>query len=84
MELKNKTTFIILALLLGGFGAHRAYCGKYNMLIIGIVGFLLSIIGIGFLIIYVNNVIAIIDAVRALTDEEYCKEWNLDSTKKLF
>jgi len=51
--MKNKTTAIILALLLGGAGIHKFYLGKY----------LLGILYIVFIWTYIPALLGLIDAI---------------------
>ena len=73
----NKWIYILLALCLGGLGLHNFYAGKTLIGIIWIVlfgiGFLLSFLGIGWLLIGMLWVVAVVQAIIAL-----CKSSDAD------
>jgi TM2 domain-containing membrane protein YozV len=56
----------LLWLFLGGAGGHRFYAGKTGsgiaMLILTVLGVILSIVGVGFLLLFAVGVWAIVDA----------------------
>lgn len=66
----NKWIYILLALFLGGVGLHNFYAGKSVIGIVWLVlfglGFLLSFIGIGWFIVGLLWIAAIVQAVIAL------------------
>ena len=66
----NKWIYILLALCLGGLGLHNFYAGNTVIGVIWLVlfglGFLLSFIGIGWLLIFMLWVVAIVQAVIML------------------
>lgn len=67
---KSRAVAAILALFLGTFGAHRIYLGKngsgFTCLILAIVSIFLTGIVIGFIIIGILSLIAVIDFFRIL------------------
>lgn len=73
----NKWIYILLALCLGGLGLHNFYAGNTIFGIIWLIifglGFLLSFIGIGWLLIGLLWIIAIVQAIIAL-----CKSSDAD------
>ena len=73
----NKWIYILLALCLGGLGLHNFYAGNTLFGIIWLVifgiGFLFSFIGIGWLLIGMLWIVAIVQAIIAL-----CKSSDAD------
>ena len=73
----NKWIYILLALCLGGLGLHNFYAGNTILGIIWLIlfgmGFLLSFIGIGVLLIGLLWLAAIVQAIIAL-----CKSSDAD------
>ena len=73
----NKWIYILLALCLGGLGLHNFYAGKTVLGIIWLVlfalGFFLSFIGIGVILIVMLWIVAIVQAIIAL-----CKSSDVD------
>ena len=66
----NKWVYILLAVFLGGLGLHNFYAGKTMLgiiwLVLFVLGFLLSFIGVGVLLIGMLWVVGIIQAIIAL------------------
>ena len=66
----NKWVYVLLAVFLGGLGLHHFYAGKTmkGAIWLGLfaLGFLLSFIGVGFLLLGLLWVISIVQAVIAL------------------
>ena len=66
----NKWIYILLALCLGGLGLHNFYAGNTIIGVIWLVlfglGFLFSFIGIGWLLIFMLWIVAIVQAVLML------------------
>ena len=72
--MKNKTTAGILAIFLGGFGAHHFYLENKNK---GIQYLLISLLGFGIGAIIIG-IMSIIDAVHyfSMSDEEFDRTYN--------
>jgi TM2 domain-containing membrane protein YozV len=68
---KDKVTAGLLALLLGGFGAHHWYLGNTGLaaayLIVALSGFFFSFILIGWLWLWIPGTLALIEGIIYLT-----------------
>lgn len=68
---KSKVAAALLAFFLGGAGIHRFYLGYAGtgavMLVMSVLGWLLSIVGVGFLLLLPVGLWAFIDFIRVLT-----------------
>lgn len=66
----NKWIYILLALFLGGLGLHNFYAGHTMLGVIWLIlfglGVILSLIGIGWLLIILLWIVAVVQAVIAL------------------
>ena len=72
---KSKLVAGLLAIFLGGFGAHKFYLG-YNaagvtLLVLYISGFIFSFLLIGFLWLWIPGLIALIEGIVYLTKSDY-------------
>lgn len=72
---KSKAVAALLAIFLGTFGAHRIYLGKFGSgftcLILAIISIFLTGVIVGFIVIGVLAVIAVVDFFRILCGAFY-------------